>query len=70
MPTYDWKCHLCGFVFSGFIAAKDKEFVNRCPMCEEPGIEQIIAPPKIHFHHTEKEIRVPSKATKVYIKKD
>ncbi|HHY04856.1 MAG TPA: zinc ribbon domain-containing protein [Thermoanaerobacterales bacterium] len=33
MPTYDFKCIECGFMFSKFVSIKERENI-RCPECK------------------------------------
>jgi hypothetical protein len=52
------------------MSIKDMPPTTNCENCGVLDIHRIFSPAEIHWHHTDKEVRIPSKPTKVYIRKD
>lgn len=69
MPTYAWKCNDCNLQFDGFIKVRDLPYVTECIMCGSANIKRLIEPAKVHFKHTDPEVRIPSPPKSVYIRR-
>lgn len=69
MATYSYECSSCLHQWDVWgMSLSRMPVVNKCAKCSSPLVHRVLTPLDIHGV-TEKEIRVPSKPTKVYIKR-
>ena len=66
MPFYCFECEECGHVNEDFYPVDDRPNVVCCVHCG--GVARfVIVPSNVHFNHTEKEVRIPSNPTSVWM---
>lgn len=67
MPFYEYECEKCGWIGEDFApTAADRSANIRCADCGGRA-KFILSATKTDFHHTEKEIRIPTNPTKVWM---
>ena len=47
MPTYDYKCDSCGYVWQREQRMSDKP-IKTCPQCKQRKLERVIGPGALH----------------------
>lgn len=71
MPTYEYECEKCKHVWETFLKKVPKTNVaGVCPACGSAFTKTCISRSEIHFHFTDKEVRIPSPPTSVYIRRE
>lgn len=69
MPFYEYQCK-CGWIGEDFApTAADRPRTIQCDSCGKRA-RFVISATKTHFKHTDREVRIPSEPTSVYIRRD
>jgi len=71
MPTYIYGCDKCNHEWEVFVTkVLTPNVAPPCPSCQSGFTTPRIGASRVHFRHTDKEVRIPSLPKKVYIRRD